>query len=745
MHFPVAKTVVAQVVMAGLLISGFVLAISNLYVSLDQVIPADTVNPAQALTQAVRDNAGDDHVQTNVGVRLDSNSTVVAEQDVFQTNVRPFLKNFCLDCHSGDGAESDLDLDRFANTDDVTADLECWSRVLTRLEQGDMPPSDAAQPKPKAKQAIQDWIFQKISSSDKSSLRLGRLRRLNRVEYENTIRELFRLSRHCFNNSARIIRTDDYFQPASGKMPRYVLAVSHFLNADRRYSDMPGVSNLPVDPPVEHGFANDQDALSLSPLLMEKYFEVSSSMLNNLEFPHICGIWDSMFMPSGGEEAKAAREQSREQIAMFLPRAFRRRVTKDELNRYHKLFDREFAESNSYTEAMKTTVSAILVSPSFLYRQEFFVPAKDDSSQDSNVMDENYAMASRLSYFLWGSMPDDALFQAAREKRLTTSVGLSAEVERMMKDRRIKSLSTDFGMQWLKVQKVTSAIPERTRFPSYYKINMAPPAVAMMIEQMLFFETVMIENRSIEEFISSDFAYLNRQLMDLYQLDCKKVLGYTPPEEEFEDFFRIRWPNDHRGGVITSGAMLISTSTTTRTSPVYRGAWILDVIYNAPPPAPPANVPPLEPAEGDPGVVLNVRKKLEQHRLDPACASCHDRMDPPGLALEKFDAIGRWRNQYESGDPIDARGEFEGVEFDGASRFKSVVLRNKSRFVKAFVEHTMKYALGRQLHFSDQPEIRRVTKKVMEQDGRFRSVIEQVVLSESFRRFHDPARPSNEN
>lgn len=665
-------------------------------------------------------------------------------QDDFENSVLPFLNSYCLDCHSGDGAEGGLDLDRFSDIQSMRADLETWSHVLKRLEQGDMPPQDYDQPDRKARIRMQNRILDEIKKIEKSDLNLGTLRRLNRVEYENTIRELLRLSRHCFNNSARITRTDDYFQPASGKMPRYVLAVSHFYNAHRRHSDLPGVSSLPVDPPVEHGFSNDQDALSLSPLLMENYFEVSTAILNSQEFPQICGIWDSMFVAVQPGNSTALQTQGREQITQFLPRAFRRPVANEELERYVQLFERELADSGSYERSMKSTVAAILVSPKFLYRQEFVSPQRSDESNQDNALDENYSLASRLSYFLWGSMPDDALFQAAREQRLTQPSGLRAEVKRMMKDRRVKSLSTDFGMQWLKVQKAASSLPDKTRYPSYYGKELPPPAVAMMIEQMLFFEAIMIENRSILEFISSDFGYVNRQLMNLYQLNPKTSLGYTPPLEDFEDFFRVRWPNTHRGGVITAGATLISASTTTRTSPVFRGAWILDVIFNAPPPAPPADVPPLEPADGDPNVSLNVREKLEQHRANPACASCHARLDPPGFALERFDAIGRWRQTYETGDPIDCTGELDGVPFNGAARFKSVILKDKSKFVKAFVEHTMKYALGRQLHYSDQPEIRRIAQVVIERNCRFSSVIEEVVLSEPFRRFHDPATKRNE-
>ncbi|MCP4774471.1 MAG: DUF1588 domain-containing protein [Planctomycetaceae bacterium] len=222
--------------------------------------------------------------------------------------------------------------------------------------------------------------------------------------------------------------------------------------------------------------------------------------------------------------------------------------------------------------------------------------------------------------------------------------------------------------------------------------------------------------------------------MDWYSVDPEEVLGYSPPVEGFEDFFRIKWPNGHRGGVLSSGAMLISTSTTTRTSPVYRGAWILDVIYNSPPPPAPANVPPLEPTSGEVSTDLSVREKLAKHRENEACATCHDVIDPPGFAFEMFDAVGKWRSTYANGKKVDSSGELRGDAFVGSERFKNVVLRDKSRFVRAFVEHTMKYALGRQLKFVDQPDIRQIAEKVAEQDFRFRTVMVEVVLSGLFRK-----------
>lgn len=683
-----------------------------------------------------------------------ANQKVLSElsPDHFEKRVRPFIKNFCLQCHSGADGEGGVNLSQFETLEQVGEDLESWADVLQAIEQKEMPPSGASQPKPEARTQARKAITELIAGANSGVPSLGRLRRLNRVEYENTIRDLFRLSRDCFSNPSRIVQTTDYFQPATGRMPRSVFAVSYFFNSHRRHSDLPGVSNLPVDPPVEHGFANDQDALSLSPYLLEIYLELANSVLSNREFSQISGLWDSMFADDDSLTKSESVSRGHRHIKTFLPRAFRRHVSESDVKIYLDLFDAEFAAGNSYSESMKTTVSAMLVSPSFLFRHEFLPLNSNELSVSQVRQIRSYAMASRLSYFLWGSMPDDQLFQAAREGRLSGTLDLERQVKRMMKHVRVKALATNFGMEWLKISKVASSVPDKTLFPKYYKnkVVLPPPAVSMMIEQLLFFEAIMVENRSILEFIKSDFGYLNRQLMNWYEVDIEKSVGYSPPLESFEDFYRVKWNNDHRGGVISAGATLVSTSTTTRTSPVYRGAWILDVIFNSPPPPAPADVPALEPEDGNTAQgQLNVREKLEQHRLDAACASCHARIDPLGFALESFDAVGRWRTNYETGDAIDASGEIDGTEFAGPARFKDVIASENSRFVKAFVEHTLKYALGRQLHYSDEAEIRRVAKSVVEEDHRFGSVIKHVVLSELFQRFEEVdslgANPAAEN
>lgn len=660
--------------------------------------------------------------------------------DEFDQVGLPFLENYCLDCHDGPDGEGGIDLSAYRKTEDVNGALPVWGNVLRQIESGRMPPEGNSRPTADEMKTLSDWLMSTVAKQSRFYQGNGQIRRLNRAEYENTIRDLFRMPRSCFNNNSKIIQTDDYFKPSTGKMPRHVLAVSCFWNSRERYSDLPGVSTLPVDPPVEHGFANDQSALSLSPLLMESYLEISNSLLNNVEFAQLSHLWQSLFGTNNGESREGSIQRAKAQLEAFIPRAFRRRVSDAEIAVYSKLFQSEFEASKSYTDSMITTVSAVLISPNFLFRHEF-LPSPTDSTEFSEKvcdleLEQNFKMANRLSFFLWGSMPDDELFQAARERRLLSDKQLRYQVNRMLDDPKCKSLATEFGMQWLKVQDVASVLPDKTLFPGYYfqSNQRPPPAISMMIEQLLFFESVMVENRRITEFIASEYAYLNRQLMDWYSVDPEQVLGYSPPAERFEDFFRIKWPNGHRGGVLSSGAMLISTSTTTRTSPVYRGAWILDVIYNSPPPPAPANVPPLEASSGDLVTDLTVREKLAKHRENEACATCHNVIDPPGFAFEMFDAVGKWRNTYPNGKKVDSSGELRGDAFVGAERFKNVVLRDKSRFVRAFVEHTMKYALGRQLNFGDQPEIRRIAASVAEQDFRFRAVITEVVLSELFRK-----------
>lgn len=648
--------------------------------------------------------------------------------DEFEQIALPFLQTYCIRCHQGEDAEAGLDLSRYKDQASVNDDLEAWEEIMEALDDEYMPPSDEKQPESGELQQLKNWYLQSLTDAGQSGAVIPHMRRLNRIEYENTIGDLLRIEGDLFTNASRVLLVDDYFNPSSRKMPRYVLAMSHFSYIQKRPSMLAGLPDVPSDPPVEHGFSNDHTALSFSTLQTERYFEIANSILHAETFPRLTGLWESMFMPRDIDQSSEQQKQTaHDRLKIFLRRAFRRPVTPPEVQRYSTLFNREFDRTGSHAEAMKATVSAVLVSPSFLFRQDFSQGSFDDHSVDP------WAMASRLSYFLWASMPDDELFQAAQEGRLSTRSGLLREVQRMMQDKKVKSLATDFGMQWLQLASVHSARPDQDLFPDFYHSKTNTPAISMMIEQLLFFETVMIEDRNIMEFVDADWGYINRNLMDWYSLDPKAVLGFTPDRESFEDFFRVKWSNRHKGGVITAGATLLSTSATTRTSPVYRGTWIMDVIFNRPPPAPPANVPALEDIKEIAGEPLNVRQRLARHREDPNCAVCHDRIDPLGFALEKFDAVGRFRREYPNGKKIDAKGTLFDEEFDGAARFKAVISRHEREFVQGFTEHMLKYALGRRLELSDEKKVQTIIDNVMKRGKNFSSVVEEIVLSDLFR------------
>jgi Protein of unknown function (DUF1592)/Protein of unknown function (DUF1588)/Protein of unknown function (DUF1585)/Protein of unknown function (DUF1595)/Planctomycete cytochrome C len=646
-----------------------------------------------------------------------------ASDDNFESLVSPFVENFCYDCHQGDNAEGGIDFEKLNSAETISTKANDWLRIVRALESGSMPPVDDDQPSAKRKQRVLNWIVEYSTEHRHSqAAAMPVARRLTRLELENTLRDLFCLRADPFDNPARLVVKDDYFRPASGSMPFHVFALSQNQYLQRKPPELGEIVSLPGDAPILHGFNNDQSMISSPPVFVESTLTLARSLLDDPGFPGLTPLWDSMFVPESADDKEKQLAQARTRLAIFLDRAYRRPCTPEELDRYTRFFEKELA-SKDYTSAMKSVVAAVLSSAKFLFRLDRI------QSPESAGMPREYATASRLSYFLWGSMPDAELLAAAREGRLSRDAEIRQNVRRMMQDPRIRNLSIDFGSQWLKIHKVLSARPDKDMFPGWYRKTGDSPGTSMMIEQMLLFETILVENRSIVDFISAEFAYLNITLMDWYKLDPVELIGYRPDDEAYEDYYRIRWPSLHRGGIISSGAMLASTSATTRTSPVYRGAWLLEVLFNRPAPPPPPNVPALEGDDNPAITVTHPREKLARHREDPACAVCHDRIDAIGFALERFDIVGRFRKTYDDGAAIDATGELNGEPFDGAARFRLVVLRQKDQFVRGFVEHLSRYAAGRELTLADEKALAEIMEKITKQGDRFSSVIEEVCVS----------------
>jgi hypothetical protein len=400
-------------------------------------------------------------------------------------------------------------------------------------------------------------------------------------------------------------------------------------------------------------------------------------------------------------------------VTWFASRAFRRPVTPTELQRYVKTFATAEAGGGSWEHGAQAMVTAVLASPKFIYRTE---PDPQPLAPEAHPVGD-FVLASRLSYFLWGSMPDEELFSLANQGKLAAN--LAAQTRRMLKDPRSQYLVTGFGLQWLQIRRLALVSPDQTQFPEFDEQLRA----SMMKETELFFAEIVREDRSVLDLLDADFTYLDRPLAKLYGI-------YDTPSRGPGEFVRVTLPKGDRGGILTQASILTATSNPTRTSPVKRGKWILEQILGAPPPPAPAEVPTLE---GQHKLTGSLRQRLEQHRANPVCSSCHTRMDAIGFAFEKFDAIGKVRTQDE-GVPIDPAGRLpDGRSFATTAQFKTLLKSDRDKFVRNLSGKLMTYGLGRGLEYSDEPAVDKVAEATSAGQDRFSTMILAVVQSDPFR------------
>lgn len=646
----------------------------------------------------------------------------VADPVTFQTHARPLLEAYCLDCHDGEVGKpkGDFDLARFSTEADARGSLETWQKVYRALDFEEMPPPDEKQPARAEVQQLLAWLEVATRPEELGDARdPGRpvLRRLNRLEYNNTVRDLLGLETDVFMFAERLNYSRAYFNPASGKMPdeihlparEYGLSVPCLL---------PDVS-LPGDTRAERGFNNRGDALNLSALRMEKYLEIATEIVNHPDLlakaPKIRAVF--------GEADVRAR------LAHWMERAFRRPVETAEIDLYFGFYENALApEPTSPETAMKEVLRAILASPHFLYLAEPHDPGQGPVRPVSD-----FELASRLSYFLWSSMPDGPLLDAARAGNLD----LEAQTRRMLRDPKVKEFTESFVTQWLQLNELPGSQPDPDRFKSYYTGPLGKRTLTqdLLAEPIVFFETILTEDRSILELIDSDWIYANHLLIDLYDLDESAAAVDESGQKKDARWVRVSLPDRRRGGVLTMGGILTMTSTPLRTSPVFRGSWLAEVILNRPPPPPPAAVGELgEDDKSFNAAGLTSRDKIREHRDQPACAGCHSRIDPLGFPLEHFNAIGRWRPGYNLDLEIDATGHLFGRRsFDGVEEFKTALLEEKTVFVRGFAKHLLSYALGRELSVADEPVIDEIVAEAEENDYRFSALVTAITTSYPFR------------
>ena len=422
------------------------------------------------------------------------------------------------------------------------------------------------------------------------------------------------------------------------------------------------------------------------------------------------------------------KQIAHQRIAKFLLKAFQSPADRATLNLYTEYFDKQYEKGGDFAQSMKDVVSAALASPRFIFVH----------NETSNVVPHqaSFNLATRLSFFLWSSIPDDELLDLAGEGKLQDTEVLKEQVDRMLNHRRVKNFCDSFAPQWLKINNLVSASPDFKTHRDYYfggddKISYKR-GMHMMLEPLLNFETVFVEDRPILVLVDSDFTYRSHLLTEWYQ--GRAATYPINVNLRHIDFTRTPLTDRRHGGVITTGAVMVMTSGPFRSLPITRGSWVASVIFNDPPEPPPDNVPDLKAddktlhEEG-----LTVRQKLKQHRSDSQCAGCHKKIDPLGFALENYDLLGRWRDNYRTGLKVDASGKLFGKhDFKDVVGFKDAVLAEKDVFAKAFIKHLLSYGLGRELTLADRIAVDEIAKASEEGNYKMRAVIKNIVVHPIF-------------
>ena len=638
------------------------------------------------------------------------------------------FKSRCVKCHGKDGkVKGELNLLEIKTVEQLTGDFERLKTILEILDASEMPPEKEPPLKPETRAAaVAD--LQKLLRAATAGTEFAPtpIRRMNRLQYNNAVQDLFRLKVSVFPLPEKMMRDQSgYFAKALGpekKMPKSVTVSSRPLGKSGLIEPrLTGVGPFPQDPRAEHGFDNRGDHLSLSPFLLEAFFKLSRRIVQSPNFDgSTVGIWRGFFLTPPADDVKSA---VRARLRKFMTRAFRRPVPKPLLNHYTDHVHRQIDLGVGFTDAMKEAASAVLSSPRFLYLYDRPAVAGKTESLDG------YDLASRLSFFLWGSIPDDALLQLAGNGELAKPAVRAAQVNRMLANPKLKRFCDSFPSQWLQLDRIVSAVPDENKFKDFfYAAPNYRTTMDMMMEPLLLFETVLIENRSILEFIDSEYAYRSGRLRQWYgDKPAGKIGGPATMQ-----FTRQPVTDRRQGGVITTAAVMTMTSGPDETKPITRGAWIAGVIFNAPPDPPPADVPPL----GKPKVAdkkLTVRERFAVHRERADCAGCHSKLDPLGFALENFDPVGRWRDGYENGRTVDTSGVlFRKHSFKNVVEFKDAILSEKDRFTRAFAGHMLSYALGRGLTPVDVPALNGITDKTIADGFRLQTLLHEVVQSAPF-------------
>lgn len=742
-----------------------------------------------------------------------------ARNHEYQQQIQPLLQKTCHGCHSGAEADAGLSLAHFTEARAIFKERSIWEKVAQRLEIGDMPPKDADPLSDADRKRLIEWIRSTLNDID-----CGRtpnpgavtLRRLNRSEYRNTIKDLFKVDYepaagfpgddvgYGFDNIGDVLtlppllmekyvraaeeisqkailapapgpvfdsphklaqfKTDgkgggdpsmfvfasngeiafDEQIPWSGKYtleagmagsaaqgqyPKVVISVDgkkvHELTVQTETHTNPKTFSIPLKlkagkRSIELAFVNDkyiegkngapnQDT-NLYIFDLKVFGQKPPEPLQEANLPvfHREVVKDAV--PSATRSVSNAASEVLRKVAS---RAYRRPVTEEELKRLTGLVTMAVEEGEAYESGLQLAITAILVSPNFLFKVEDNQPRVGESFP---LLSE-YELATRLSYFLWSSTPDRELLSLAAKQQLRQPGVLRQQVARMIADDRARDFVRNFAGQWLTLRKLDNIVPSNTLYPDWNEEirDLARTETYLLVLQ------VMRDNVSILRLLDADYSFMNQKLAAFYGV----------PGVQGDKFQKVSLKGQKRMGVLTHASVLAVTSNPTRTSPVKRGKWILDNVLGTPPPPAPAGVPELEKGE----LVGSLRQQLEQHRANPACASCHKLMDPLGLALENYDAIGRWRTQ-DRGQAIDSSAELaSGESVRGPGELIRVLRDQKAdKFVRNVTEKLLIYGIGRGLEYYDRCAVDKILAAASKTDFAFQDLVYEIVISDPFQR-----------
>jgi hypothetical protein len=601
----------------------------------------------------------------------------VQMMSTYKAKVSPFVTSYCGRCHTGLRQRGGVTFSSALKDPASRSFRLLWKRAADQIKTHDMPPEDAKQPSDEERNAVVEWIGQmKVLSPKDPGLFV--IRRLNKSEYGNTLHDLF------------------------GVDPQIV-------------HDLP-------DEVFGAGYTN-----SLSPLLMEQYLGVANEVLNQALAPAGAPptvAEQRLLAPGAGYQGKEAARR----IAQSLARqAYRRPPSDGEIDLLVRVFDLAGSRGASYSDALRLMFKAVLISPQFLFitpvAMDTFGVASETSTSGAKseiVPLDDYQLATRLSYFLWASMPDAELSALADAGKLHDPQVLAAQARRMMKDPRSRALFDGFGAQWLGLDKLAGKSFDEAMFPQMT----ADLRQAMYDEARLFFQSIVRDDRSIATFIDSDYTFVDDTLAPIYGLQ-DKITGHQ--------MRKVKLTDANRGGILTMPGILAMSSFPNRTSAVNRGLWVLEQVLGEDIPPPPPDVPALDQQDKQKIATMTLRQRTEMHRANPVCANCHKILDPIGFGLENFDAIGRWRDHDSSGGAIDATGELPGGKhFSTPRELKAIIAGRTNEFCRTLTGKMLAYALCRQLEGYDDVVVDQLTEQTAKDDYRMQSLVVGVVTSYPF-------------